>query len=93
MVAGNGGLGQCLWHLLAEDKNLTVAATEAIGLFLNNDDLDSAFRALTLAQGRARDPRAAVADAIRRFPMLAEHELAPEYVAEVESWGFVPVYG
>ena len=88
-----GGLGQCLWHLLAADKNLTEVATEVIGIFLRDDDLDSAFRALTLAQGRARDPYAAVVTAMTRYPKLAEHELASYYVAEVERYGFVPVYG
>lgn len=88
-----GGLGQCLWHLLAPDQNLTEAATDAIGIFLRDDDLDCAFRALTLAQGRALDPRSVVSAAMHRFPRLDEHELAREYLAEVERHGFVPVYG
>jgi Domain of unknown function (DUF4365) len=87
-----GGLGQCLWHLLAEDPELTAAATEAIGMFLDDDDLESAFSALTLAQGSAHDPRTTVADAMRRFPALAEYHLAQDYLELVESYGFVPVY-
>ncbi|WP_158514282.1 DUF4365 domain-containing protein [Mycobacterium avium] len=93
LVWERGGLGQCLWHLLAEDPQLTAVATEAIGIFLDDGDLESAFRALTLAQGRAHDPRIAVADAMRRFPALAEHHLAQEYIELVESCGYVPVYG
>lgn len=88
-----GGLGQCLWHLLAPDTNLTESATGAIGLFLRADDLDSAFRAMTLAQGRAHDPHAAVIAALTRYPQLAEHELAQDYLAEVERHGYVSVYG
>lgn len=87
-----GGLGQCLWHLLATDENLTEAATEAIGLFLRSDELDAAFRAMTLAQGRARDPRATVASLMAKFPQLAKHDLASEYLEQVKTYGWVPIY-
>lgn len=71
-----GGLGQSLWHLLGPNPNLTTAATEVIGMSLLADDLDIAFRALTLAQGRADDLRATVAEIMARYPELASHELA-----------------
>lgn len=87
-----GGLGQCLWHLLATDENLTEVATDAIGLFLKSGELDSAFRAMTLAQGRARDPRASVDTVMAKFPQLAKHDIASEYLAHLKTHGWISVY-
>ena len=87
-----GDLGQCLWHMLAEDDRLADIAVEAIALALSDNDIDSAFRALTLAQASSSDPGETVQWCVSEFPGLARHHLLAEYVELVDTFGFVAPY-
>lgn len=87
-----GGLGQCLWHLLAEDPGLLAAARSAIGLAVADGDLDAAFRILVIAQFRAKDSLAEVTAALEQHPELGTHELATELTEAVRAEGYVLVY-
>src|SRR5947199_384619 len=61
-----GGLGQCLWSLLAEDPNLLRSVPMAIDLALTREELDAAFRLLIIYQYLAEDPLVVVKDALDR---------------------------
>lgn len=87
-----GGLGQCLWHLLAPDPGLRRRAEDAIGLALDDGDLDAAFRLLVIAQYRASDADREVTDLLGRYPNLLSHELMAYFADEVQRVGAIPVY-
>lgn len=87
-----GGLGQCLWHLLAPDPDLRRRAQEAVGLALNDGNLDAAFRLLVIAQYVAGDSAQEVDELLRRHPDLLAHELTAWLAEEVRQSGEVPVY-
>lgn len=87
-----GGLGQCLWYLLAEDPGLLAAARYAIGLAIADGDLDAAFRILIIAQYRAKDSLAEITTALEQHPALRTHDLAEELAEAVRAEGYVSVY-
>ena len=86
-----GELGQCLWCLLVEDPNLRHAVLPALGLALDADDLDTAFRLLVMHQCLADHPFAAVQAALALYPEVAAHPLTGEFVGQVETFGFSPL--
>lgn len=87
-----GGLGECLWHLLAPDPDLRRLAREAVGLTLEAGDLDAAFRLLVIAQYVADDPAQEADEVLRRHPDLLAHELTASLTEELLRSGEVPVY-
>ena len=87
-----GGLGQCRWHLLTPDPDLRWRAREAVGLALDEGDLDAAFRLLVIAQYVADDRAQEVNEALRRHPDLLAHELTAWLADELLWSGEVPVY-
>jgi hypothetical protein len=87
-----GGLGQCLWCLLIEDPDLRSTILPAIGLALNVEDLEAAFRLLVIHQYLADDPLVAAREAIALHPGVGEHAYTHELLQQIAEFGFINVY-
>ena len=87
-----GGLGQCLWHVLAPDPNLRRQAREALALALDDGELDTAHRLLVIAQYLADNSAQEVDELLLRHPDLLSHELTAWLIEEVQRAGELPVY-
>ena len=87
-----GGLGQCLWCLLIEDRDLRSAVLPAIGLALNVEDLEAAFRLLVIHQYLADDALTAAHEAIAAHPGIRKHDYVDEFLQQIAEFGFVNVY-
>jgi hypothetical protein len=87
-----GGLGQCLWMLLAEDPTLPTTVETAMGLAARAEDADTTFRLLVIHQFLAEDPLDAAHTALEQFPLLRGHAYSGELIGLIAEFGRLNVY-
>jgi hypothetical protein len=64
----------------------------AIGLALAQEELDAAFRLLTIYQYLADDSLTAIEDALTQYPKLRTHPFANDLVQQIADAGRMDVY-
>jgi hypothetical protein len=87
-----GGLGQCLWMLLASDPDLPSSVPAAMALAAEKNDVDAAFRLLVIHQYLADDPLSAAKAALERYPILHSHFYGDELIQMITDFGRIDLY-
>lgn len=88
-----GGLGQSLWMLFTQDRQLRTVLPSALRLAVDLGDGDAALRLLVIHQYLADDPLSAARSALDRYPILRSHDLSDELVRQIEEFGRLPCIG
>lgn len=87
-----GGVGQSLWSIMVVDPDLCEKLPSAIRICVEAEQLQAALRLVICYQYLVEDPVTAVDAIMKKYPRLAEDEMAGYLVEHVREWGRLDVY-